>query len=86
MLAFEDTFEPPEKEFNLPSEAKDEGDELGREIQQIGHDQKSIIALGGAESLFTGDSGATAAGERIDMVDFNHPDRGGKFILFDLAS
>ena len=82
----QDTFEPAEEEFNVPSESKNEGDEFGRQIQQIGHDQKSIIASGGAERLFTGDPGGTAAGHRIDMVNFNHPDRGGKLILFGLAS
>jgi len=43
VLTFEDTFEPPEKQFNLPSEAKDEGDELGREIEQIGIIDRSKI-------------------------------------------
>lgn len=86
MLAFEDTFEPAEKEFNLPSEAKEEGNELGRELQQIRHDQKSIVAIIGAEGLFTGDSGRTATGYGIEVVDFNNPDRSRKLILFDLAS
>lgn len=62
MLTFENSFEPAEKKFNLPSEAIDEGSELGRELQQIRHDQKSIVAFTGAKGLFTGDSGRTATG------------------------
>ena len=80
MLTFQYTFEPAEEEFNLPAEAKDEGNEFGRKLQEIGHDQQSIVPLTGAEGFFTGDAGRTATGDGIEVVDFNHPARSGEIV------
>ena len=86
MLTFEYTFEPSEEEFNLPAKAIDEGNELGRKLQEIRHNQEGIVTVAGAEGLFTGDSGRAATGNGIEVVDFNNPDWGGEILLFDLAS
>jgi hypothetical protein len=73
VLTFQYTFEPAEEEFNLPAEAKDEGNEFGRKLQEIRHDQEGIVTVARTEGLFTGDSGRTATGYGIEVVDFNNP-------------
>ena len=86
MLTFEYTFEPTEEEFNLPAKAIDEGNELGRKLQEIRHNQEGIVTVAGAEGLLAGDSGRTTTGYGVEVVDFNHPDRSGEIVLFYLAS
>jgi len=56
VLTFEYTFEPSEEEFNLPAKAIDEGNELGRKLQEIRDNQEGIVTVAGAEGFFTGDS------------------------------
>ena len=52
MTTPQDTFKPPEEEFNLPSELKEKGDGFCRQVREVRCQQEGVVDLPGTEGFF----------------------------------
>ena len=54
MITFQDAFEPPEEELDLPPAREEQGNGFCRQIQEVRCQQQGVVNFFGAEGFLAG--------------------------------